>query len=49
MIEKFAQVTGLELESGAIEETGRFRDVNRCVAIGNRSRVSGISLMHQNH
>ena len=37
-------VTGIQLESGAREETGRSRDVKRCVATGNRTRVSGISL-----
>ena len=34
-------VTGVDLESGAREETGRFRDVKRCVATGDRNRVSG--------
>ena len=37
-------VTGIQLESGAREETGRFRDVIRCVATGDRTRVSGSSL-----
>ena len=39
-------VTGIQLESGAREETGRFRDVKRCVATGDWTRVSGISLLH---
>ena len=34
------------MESGAREETGRFRDVKRCVATEDRTRVSGIALMH---
>ena len=41
-------VTGFELESGAREETGRFRDVKRCVATGDRTQVSGISLLRHN-
>ena len=41
-------VTGIQLESGAREETGRFRDVKRCVATGDRTRVSGISLLRHN-
>ena len=38
-------VTGIQLESGAREETERFRDVKRCVATGDRTRVSGIGLL----
>ena len=30
-------VTGIQLESGAREETGRFRDVKRCVTTGDRT------------
>ena len=41
-------VTGIRLESGAREETGRFRDVKRCVATEDRTRVSGISLLRHN-
>ena len=41
-------VTGIQLESGAREETGRFRDVKRCVATEDRTRVSGISLLRHN-
>ena len=41
-------VTGIRLESGAREETGRFRDVKRCVATGDRTRVSGFSLLRHN-
>ena len=41
-------VMGIQLESGAREETGRFRDVKRCVATGDRTRVSGISLLRHN-
>ena len=37
--------TGIQLESGARKETGRFRDVKRCVATGDRTRVSGTSLL----
>ena len=33
-------VTGIQLESRAREETGRFRDVKRCVATGDGTRVS---------
>ena len=42
------RVTGIRLESGAREETGRFRDVKRCVATEDRTRVSGISLLRHN-
>ena len=42
------RVTGNRLESGAREETGRFRDVKRCVATEDRTRVSGISLLRHN-
>ena len=38
-------VTGFQVESGAREETGRFRDVKRFVATGDRTRVSGFSLL----
>ena len=38
-------VTGIRLKSGAREETGRFRDVKRCVATEDRTRVSGIHHM----
>ena len=38
-------VMGIQLESGAREETGRFRDVKTCVATGYRTWVSGISLL----
>ena len=40
-------VTGIQLESGAREETGRFRDVKRCVATGDRTKawISGIGLL----
>ena len=41
-------VTGIRLESRAREETGRFRDVKRCVATGDRTRVSGFSLLRHN-
>ena len=41
-------VKGIQLESGAREETGRLRDVKRCVATGNRTRVSGIGLLCHN-
>ena len=41
-------VTGIRLESGAREETGRFRDVKRCVATGDRTRISGIGLLRHN-
>ena len=41
-------VTGIQLESGTREETGRFRDVKRCVATGDRTRVSGFSLLRHN-
>ena len=41
-------VTGIQLESGAREETGRLRDVKRCVATGDRTRVSGIWLLRHN-
>ena len=41
-------VTGIQLESGAREGTGRFRDVKRCVATGDRTRVSGFSLLRHN-
>ena len=40
-------VTGIQLQSGAREETGRFRDVKRCVATGDRTRVSGFSLLRK--
>ena len=40
-------VTGIQLESGSREEKGRFRDVQRCVATGDRTRVSGVS--HPRH
>ena len=43
-----AFVTGIRLESGAREETGRFRDVKRCVATGDRTRVSGLGLLRHN-
>ena len=35
-------VKKIQLERGAREETGRFKDVKRCVATGDRTRVSGI-------
>ena len=39
--------TGIQVESGAREEIGRFTDVNRCVATGDRTRVSKLSnLLH---
>ena len=41
-------VTGIRLESGAREETGRFGDVKRCVATEDRTRVSGIGLLRHN-
>ena len=41
-------VTGFKLESGAREETRRFSNLKRCVATGNRIRVSGISLLRHN-
>ena len=41
-------VTGFQSESGAREETGIFRDVKRCVACGDRTLVSGISLPRHN-
>ena len=41
-------VTGTQLESRAREETGRFRDIKRCVATWDRTRVSGIGLLHHN-
>ena len=39
-----SDVTVFELESWAREEAGRLRNVKRCLATGNRTRVSGISL-----
>ena len=42
------QVTGIQLESWAREDTGRFRDVKRCVATWDRTRVSGIGLLRNN-
>ena len=47
-IGQLIRVTGIQLESGAREETGRFRDVKRCVATEDRTRVSGISLLRHN-
>ena len=41
-------VTGIQLESGARKETGRFRDVKRWVATGDRTRVSGLGLLRHN-
>ena len=41
-------VTEIRLESGAREETGRFRDVKRCVATEDRTRVSGMGLLRHN-
>ena len=41
-------VTGIQLESGAREETGKFRDVKRCVATGDRTRGAGFSLLRHN-
>ena len=45
---KRIDVMGIQLESGAREETGRFRDVKRCVATEDRTWVSGISLLRHN-
>ena len=45
---KAFNVTGIRLESGAGEETGRFRDIKRCVATENRTRISGIGLLCHN-
>ena len=41
-------VTGFQVDSWAREATGRFRDAKRCVATGDRTRVSGISLLRHN-
>ena len=41
-------LTGIQLESGAREETGRFRDAKRCVATEDRTPVSGIGLLRHN-
>ena len=42
---KPSYVKGFQLDSGGREKTGRFRDVRRCVATGDRTRVTGISLL----
>ena len=41
-------VTGIQLDSGAREETGSFTVVNRFVATEDRARVSGIGLLRHN-
>ena len=41
-------VTGIQLDSGAREETGSFTDVNRFVATEDRARVSGSGLLRNN-